>query len=315
LVPWLLLAAVACSNSDPAAPPNGMAAGGASAGELNQPAAGAAGAAPGASAGASVAGSSAVGGGGSGGAPPTAGSGGTLATAGAPSSAGAAGLAAFPALTENVTVHVAGDSTAAIFPAADPTKRVGWAAVAQPFFMAGLTMDDEAQSGRSSKSFIDEGFWSGLKSKVHSGDYVFIEFGHNDEKTDDVARYTDAATTFRTYLKTYISEARAAGGFPVLLTPISRRKYAAGKITPSHGAYPAAVIAVGSETGTPVIDLTDKTRIWLEALGPIDSIPFFAAADTTHLSALGAPEVAKLVMQGIRELNLPIAVRLVSATQ
>ena len=238
------------------------------------------------------------------------GAGGALTGTSGTSAGGAAGGPGFPPLPANVTLHVAGDSTAAIFPATDPTKRVGWASVAAQFFAAGATVDDAAQSGRSSKSFIDEGLWTSLKAKIHPGDYVFIEFGHNDEKTDDPARYTDPTTTFRSYLKTYVSETKAAGGLAVLLTPISRRKFTGDKVSPTHGAYPAAVIAVGSETGTPVIDMTDKTRIWLEALGPTATIPFFATGDDTHLSALGAPEVAKLALQGVRELQLPLAARL-----
>jgi lysophospholipase L1-like esterase len=226
-------------------------------------------------------------------------------------SAGAAGTAnAFPPLTANVTLHVAGDSTAAIFPASDPTQRVGWASVLQQFFGAGVQVDDAAQSGRSSKSFMDEGLWKTLKAKIRAGDYVFIQFAHNDEKMDDPARYTDPATMFRGNLKTYISDTRAAGGFAVLLTPISRRQFSGDKIVATHGAYPAAVIAVGMETGTPVIDMTDKTRVWLESLGPAATVSLFASGDNTHLSAKGAPEVAKLVVQGIKELGLPIAQRL-----
>ena len=238
------------------------------------------------------------------------GAGGALTATSGASAGGAGGVSGFPPLPANVTLHVVGDSTAAIFPATDATKRVGWASVAAQFFAAGVTVDDAAQSGRSSKSFIDEGLWTSLKAKIHPGDYVFIEFGHNDEKTDDPARYTDPATTFRSYLKMYVSETKAAGGVAVLLTPISRRKFTGDKVSPTHGAYPAAVIAVGSETGTPVIDMTDKTRIWLEALGPTATIPFFATGDDTHLSALGAPEVAKLALQGVRELQLPLAARL-----
>lgn len=215
-----------------------------------------------------------------------------------------------PPLSANVTIHVAGDSTAAIFPATDPTARVGWAAVLQQFFGEGVTIDDAAQSGRSSKSFIDEGFWASLKARIAPGDYVFIQFAHNDEKVADPARYTDAATTFRDYLKTYVAETRRAGGFAVLLTPISRRKFVGAAISPTHGAYPAAVLAVGQETGTPVIDMTEKTRVLLEQLGPEASIPLFAVGDNTHLSAQGAPEVAKLAIQGIRELTLPIVERL-----
>lgn len=213
-------------------------------------------------------------------------------------------------MTANVTLHVAGDSTAAIFPASDPTGRVGWAAVLQQFFASGVTVNDYAQSGRSSKSYIDEGFWATLKGKIHTGDYVFIQFAHNDEKSDDPARYTDPATTFRTNLKLYISDTRAAGGFAVLLTPISRRQFSGTQIKDSHGAYPAAVIAVGQETGTPVIDMTQKTKVFLESVGPTNSIPLFATDDNTHLSAKGAPEFAKLAVQGIRELGLPIAQRL-----
>jgi lysophospholipase L1-like esterase len=238
------------------------------------------------------------------------GKGGSSPSPAASGAGGSAGANAFPPLTAEVTLHVAGDSTAAIFPASDATHRVGWASVLQPFFGTGVQVDDAAQSGRSSKSFIDEGLWKALKAKIHAGDYVFIEFAHNDEKMDDAARYTDPATTFRTNLKTFVSDTRAAGGVAVLLTPISRRQFSGDKIVATHGAYPAAVVAVGMETGTPVIDMTDKTRVWLESLGPTASVAMFATSDNTHLSAKGAPEVAKLAVQGIRELGLPIAQRL-----
>jgi len=204
-----------------------------------------------------------------------------------------------------LSLRIAGDSTAAIFPATDP--RVGWGAVAQQFFLAMVKVADSAASGRSSKSFIDEGLWSAMKTQIKAGDYVFIEFGHNDEKTADPLRYTDPATTYREYLKTYVCEARSLGAIPVLLTPISRRSFAGTVISPSHGAYPAAVLAVAAETSTPVIDMTERTRVWLEALGPTDSVPYFAPGDNTHLSAMGAPEVAKLVAAGIKDLKLPLA--------
>lgn len=215
-----------------------------------------------------------------------------------------------PPLGANVTLHIAGDSTASIFPSTDP--RVGWGAVFQQFFASasGVTVDDAARSGRSSKSFIDEGLWAALKATIRPGDYVFIEFGHNDEKVGTAALYTDPATTFRDYLKTYVADTRAAGGFPVLLTPTSRRQFSGTSIVPTHGAYPAAVIAVAAQTATPVIDMTEKTRVWLEGLGPTASIPMFAPSDNTHTSAQGAPQVGQLVVEGIRELGLPLTSRL-----
>lgn len=212
-----------------------------------------------------------------------------------------------PALTANVTIRIAGDSTACIFPATDP--RVGWGAVFQQFFGSGVTIDDEAQSGRSSKSFIDEGWWAMLKAKIVPGDYVFIEFGHNDEKTDPTL-YTDPATTFQDYLRTYVTDTRAAGGFPVLLTPISRRQFSGATIEATHGLYPGAMINLAELTSTPVIDVTTTTAVWLEGLGPVNSVPMFAPGDDTHLSAMGAPVVGQLVVQGIELLGLPLVARL-----
>lgn len=216
-----------------------------------------------------------------------------------------------PPLPARFKVHIAGDSTAAIFPPTDATARVGWAAVFQPFFTDGVEVNDAARSGRSSKSFIDEGLWKALTAQIHPGDWVFIQFGHNDEKMADSSRYTDPRTSFREYLRIYIRDTRAAGARPVLLTPISRREFSGASIVSTHGAYPAAVIAVGEETGTPVIDMTEKTRVMLESLGPSATIPLFAADDKTHLSAQGAPRVANLVAEGIRELHLSLAERLV----
>ncbi len=215
-----------------------------------------------------------------------------------------------PALTANVTLHIAGDSTSCIFPPTDPTMRIGWGQVLPQFVDSGLTVDDEAKSGRSSKSFIDEGWWAMLLATVKPGDYVFIEFGHNDEKTDDPTLFTDPATTFRDYLNQYVVETRAAGGFPVLLTPIARRDFSGNTVVNTHGDYPAAVFDVGAFTQTPVIDMTARTTAWLSGLGPTASVPFFATGDDTHLNAMGAPVVAGFVVDGVRELGLPIAARL-----
>lgn len=235
-----------------------------------------------------------------------AGSGGT---SGAAAQSGSAGVAGFPPLPAQLTVHVAGDSTAAIFPASD--GRVGWAAVFQQFFSSGVTVDDAARSGRSTKSFIDEGWWKRLKATIRGGDYVFIGFAHNDEKMDDPSLYTDAATTFRTNLELFIGDTRTTGGVPILLTPTSRAQFSGAKIVQTHGAYPAAVMAVGAETQTPVIDLTEKTRAWLESIGPSAAPAFYAPNDTTHTNAEGAKVIASLVVQGMHELGLPLTQRLV----
>jgi lysophospholipase L1-like esterase len=214
-----------------------------------------------------------------------------------------------PPLGSMVTIHVAGDSTAAIFPATDATMRVGWAAVLDPLFDNTVTVDDAALSGRSTKSYIDEGAWATLQAKINPGDYLFIEFGHNDEKTDDPTRYTDPATTYRDNLKVFINGARARGGFPVLLTSICRRQFSGTTVTGTHGAYTTAVFAVGQQTNTPVLDMETLTKNWLMALGPTNSLAYFAMDDNTHLIMQGAVAVAKLAVMGIRALGLPIAAR------
>lgn len=224
----------------------------------------------------------------------------TGGSAGAAGSGGSAGAAAGA-----FVIHIAGDSTAAIFPSTDP--RVGWGAVFQKFVKPEIKVDDRALSGRSTKSFIDEGAWASLVATVHAGDYVFIGFGHNDEKTEDPARYTDPATTFRDNLKRFVTETRAAGGAPILLTPISRRKFSGTTITASHGAYPDAVKAVATETTTPLIDLTERTKTWLETLGPTDSVAYFAPDDQTHTALSGAQAIAGLVATELRTLQHPLA--------
>lgn len=215
-----------------------------------------------------------------------------------------------PELGETATIFIVGDSTAAEFPESDPTGRVGWGVPFPTFFDESIVVVNAAQSGRSSKSFYHEGHWAAVKAQIQEGDYVFIQFAHNDEKIEDPLRYTDPATTFRDYLNVYIGESRQLGGFPVLLTPVSRRSYEGTSAKNTHGLYPDAVKEVGLLTTTPVIDMTQKTAAFLEEVGQFDSFLYFAEADNTHTSALGAETFAGLVVEGMVELALPPTERL-----
>ena len=199
-------------------------------------------------------------------------------------------------------LHVAGDSTAAVLEAADP--RVGGGAVGGEH-VRGVAIDAAARSGRSSKSYLEEGYWAALLERVQPGDLVLIEFGHNDEKPD-AARATDAATTFRDFLRRYVSDARARGGVPVLMTPICRRRFDGARIHQSHGDYPEATRQVASETQTPLVDMTEKTRELLERFGPDASAQLFAPDDNTHTNLRGARAIARLVAEGLRELGFAL---------
>lgn len=197
------------------------------------------------------------------------------------------------------TLFIIGDSTAAIFPETDP--RVGWGAVLGAE-LAGVHVNDAARSGRSSKSYFDEGHFRDVEAALAPSDLLLIQFGHNDEK-DDPARHTDAKTTFRDNLRRYVSAGRARGASPILLTPISRRRFSGTRVTPSHGDYPDATRAVAAETQTPLLDMTQKTEQLLESFGPVASQQLFAPDDNTHLSPQGALAVARLVADGLRELG------------
>lgn len=162
-----------------------------------------------------------------------------------------------------VHVYVAGDSTASTYTTSQ-APRTGWGQALPVFLNSNAVVVNVAKSGASSKSFIDLGRLDHILGLITKGDYLLISFGHNDEKSDDPTRYTIPATTYKSYLSQYIDKARAKGANPVLITPVERRRFnSAGVITPSHGAYPAAMIELATAKGVPLIDLTaSSTRLW-----------------------------------------------------
>jgi lysophospholipase L1-like esterase len=231
-------------------------------------------------------------------------------------------VAASQQIGSDVTrLYVIGDSTAAAY--GDERKPLtGWAEVLQTYFNDDcVIIEDRARSGRSSKSFLDEGAWTPIRDALKPGDFVFIQFGHNDMKSDDPARYTDPKTTYREFLTTYVNETRAAGAVPVLLTSINRYRWDEnGAFVDTMGDYPQAVRELAELLGTPLIDLHRLTRERFEELGPERTRDLFlylekgespnypeGKEDGTHLCAEGAHEVSKLVVRAIRELELPLS--------
>lgn len=214
-------------------------------------------------------------------------------------------VAFLPAVGRPRRLHIIGDSTAAEFPSADP--RVGWGA-ALGSQLSGVVVNDAARSGRSSKSYWDEGHFQALLPQLAPGDLLLIQFGHNDEK-DDPARHTEPTSSFTDNLLRYVTEARAHGAVPVLLTPIARRRFDGDFITQTHGAYPDATRTVAAETRTPLIDMTVRTTALLERFGPSASERLFAPDDNTHLSPEGAEVVARLAATGLRELGFDLGLR------
>lgn len=225
-----------------------------------------------------------------------------------------------PAAGATPTLYVIGDSTAAAY-GRDRYPLFGWAQVL-PYYFDGalLHVRDRAISGRSSKSFYDEGAWTPIRENLQPGDFVFIQFGHNDEKKDDPKRYTDPGTTYREYLTRYVDETRAAGANPILLTPIYRNSWTSPDVLKdSHGDYPDAVRELARTLGTPLIDMHKRTKQLFEYLGQERATRLFinlrpglypnypeGKPDNTHLQEKGAYAISALAIDAIREQRLPM---------
>lgn len=197
------------------------------------------------------------------------------------------------------TLYIAGDSTAAQ-KFADAAPETGWG-MALPFFLRkDLPVANHAVNGRSSKSFFDEGRLDGILSVIRPGDFLLIQFGHNDEKTEDPTRYTEPWSTYQQYLRMYVQGARARGARPVLATSVERRRFdAAGKALTTHGEYPAAMRALATEEGVALLDIQALSLARWQELGVEETKTYFnwtaTEQDNTHFNPPGAIEVARLV--------------------
>ncbi|MBK9669851.1 MAG: cupin domain-containing protein [Thermomonas sp.] len=221
-------------------------------------------------------------------------------------------------------VFIVGDSTASEY-GAERAPRQGWGMQLQSFLdPAAWQVRNHAQSGRSSRSFIKEGWLAPVERSLARGDVLLIQFGHNDEKAEDPTRYNEPAQAFPQWLARYVALARAKGATPILVTPLARRKFERGsridQLLDTHGAYPPAVRALAAREGVGLIDLTASSMAWLRALGDEASKPFFmhvpgqGQADDTHLQARGATAVACLVVAGWKALDPALAEQVVRDT-
>lgn len=216
-------------------------------------------------------------------------------------------------------VYLAGDSTMSHKPLDLPER--GWGMALGGLLKDPAMVQNHAVNGRSTKSFINEGRWARLVAAVRPGDFVIVQFGHNDEKVENPSVGTNPATEFRDNLRRFIREVRTKEGIPVLATPIARRKFdATGKLTPTHGVYPAAIRTVAQEEKVDLIDLEAATNQWLQAEGDEPTKKYFmwiaegahplipgGRKDDTHLVDAGAFKVASLAVAEIRAKNLPLA--------
>ena len=201
------------------------------------------------------------------------------------------------------TVYLLGDSTICDQPS-EPYS--SWGQMLPRFFGSSVVVANHAESGESLKSSLGARRLDKVISLIKPGDYLLIQYGHNDEK--EKGEGVGAFTSYKADLKKFVAAARERGAIPVVITPVQRRTFdQQGKITNSHGDYPEAVRQVAREECVALIDLYAMSSQFYEALGPEKSKLAFKDGDGTHHNNYGSYELAKCVVEGIKSAKLGLA--------
>ena len=215
------------------------------------------------------------------------------------------------------TLFLIGDSTMANKDNPDKNPEHGWGQMLPPLMTTGIEIQNHAMNGRSSKSFRTEGRWDKVEKQLKKGDFVVIQFGHNDQKVKDSTKFTNPYTQYRANLERYVNETRAKGATPILMTSIVRRDFTeSGVLIDTHGNYPLVVRLVADAMKVPFVDMQLLTEQMEIDAGPEGSkklhlhfkegeVAYYPKGkdDDTHLSTLGAASVAKLALKGLKPLT------------
>ena len=221
---------------------------------------------------------------------------------------------------KKVTIFLIGDSTMANKPIDDNPER-GWGQLFPNYITDDVEIQNHAVNGRSTKSFITEHRWDTVMSRLKAGDYVMIQFGHNDQKVEDSNRSAPAHTLYKDNLIRFVNDVRSKGANPILITPVMRRKFdSTGKFVDQHGDYPGVVKEVATAMNVPLVDLHKSSEALILKEGVEGSRRLFLnipanhfknykgkEEDNTHFSEYGAASMASLVCQSIATQNLPLA--------
>ena len=210
-------------------------------------------------------------------------------------------------------IYLAGDSTV-VDQYYEPWA--AWGQMLPRFFLPGIVVANHAESGETTKSFVAEQRLFKIMTTIKPGDYLFIQFAHNDMKPGAVS-----IDEYKNLLISYITQTRTRGATPVLVTAMNRRTFdASGHITNSFGLYPDTMREVAAQQKVTLIDLNSMSKTLFEAIGPEGTLKAFmhypensfpgqtaAISDDTHFNSYGAYELARCMVHGIREANLPLA--------
>jgi lysophospholipase L1-like esterase len=225
-------------------------------------------------------------------------------------------------IKKHTTIWMIGDSTMCQY---DSSRfpLTGWGMPFAQYFDSSVTIKNEARGGRSTRTFIAENRWQPIVNDLSDGDYVFIQFGHNDEAKNYPDRYT-TPEDYRNNLIKFVRESRDKKAVPVLITPVSRRKFdASGNAVETHEVYSKIVREVAAQMNVPLIDLDEMSLKLFQQFGEKNSTLLFmqlepgenpdypsGVHDNTHFNAHGARHIAELVLQGINNLHLELVDRI-----
>ena len=216
------------------------------------------------------------------------------------------------------TLYLIGDSTLADKKDPEVNPEHGWGQVLPTYFNPPLRIENHAVNGRSSKSFFEKGRWEVILNQLKKGDFVLIQFGHNDAKIKDSTRFTNPATSYRNNLLRYVKETRSKRATPILATAIVRRNFNEdGVLVDTHGLYPIVVRMLAADQTVALVDLQLHTE-QLEYEAGVEGSkklhlhfekgehPYYPEGkiDNTHLSSYGAHRVAKAAVAEFQKLGL-----------
>ena len=227
---------------------------------------------------------------------------------------------------KKITIWLIGDSTMSI----KETKaypETGWGMPFVFFWDSSVTVDNRAMNGRSTRTFMEEKRWEPVVSNMREGDYVFIQFGHNDEVPSKKSYVTEK--DFKANLIKYITDTRNKKANPVLITPVARRKFdSTGHIQETHAVYAQIVRDVARENNVPLIDLSEKSKALYQQLGPGASKYLFnylsagehpnypeGRKDDTHFSELGARKIAEIVLKEVKNILPDLTNRIIQTVK
>lgn len=219
---------------------------------------------------------------------------------------------------KKTTLFLIGDSTMSNKDNPDKNPEHGWGQVLPQYFTSEIEIQNHAMNGRSSKSFRTEGRWEKVEKQLKKGDFVVIQFGHNDQKLKDSTKFTNPYTQYRANLERYVRETRAKGAIPVLMTSIVRRNFNEhGVLLDTHSNYPLVVRLVADDLKVAFVDMQLLTEQMEISYGPEKSKLLHlhfkegendyypkGKTDDTHLSKLGAETVAQLALKSLKPLKI-----------